>query len=167
MKLIEGFDSNYRYILVAARRARQLQSGAPPVVDTNSRKPCRIAQDEIRAGKVKWEIPETRTAAEQGLRAVIGMPVVQPSAEKSPCNTTFVPEPKYVNVCVHVGTGGQSDPLPDPLEPLPSSSPVVVGFCTAGHAARVRHAMATARRMVAEPSSRVVPANASAAQLLM
>ena len=65
MKLIEGFDSNYRYILVAARRARQLQSGAPPVVDTSSRKPCRIAQDEIRAGKVKWEIPETRSAAEQ------------------------------------------------------------------------------------------------------
>jgi DNA-directed RNA polymerase subunit omega len=65
MKLIEGFDSNYRYILVAARRARQLQSGAPPVVDTNSRKPCRIAQDEIRAGKVKWEIPETRTPAQQ------------------------------------------------------------------------------------------------------
>jgi DNA-directed RNA polymerase subunit omega len=65
MKLIEGFDSNYRYILVAARRARQLQSGAPPVVDTNSRKPCRIAQDEIRAGKVKWEIPETRSATEQ------------------------------------------------------------------------------------------------------
>ena len=58
MKLIEGFDSNYRYILVAARRARQLQSGAPPVVQTNSRKPCRIAQDEIRAGKVKWEIPK-------------------------------------------------------------------------------------------------------------
>src|SRR3984885_3306883 len=65
MKLIEGFDSNYRYILVAARRARQLQSGAPPVVDTNSRKPCRIAQDEIRAGKVKWEIPPMRTAAAQ------------------------------------------------------------------------------------------------------
>jgi DNA-directed RNA polymerase subunit omega len=65
MKLIEGFDSNYRYILVAARRARQLQSGAPPVVDTSSRKPCRIAQDEIRAGKVKWEIPEMRSPAEQ------------------------------------------------------------------------------------------------------
>ena len=51
MKLIEGFDSNYRYILVAARRARQLQSGAPPVVQTNSRKPCRIAQDEIKRGQ--------------------------------------------------------------------------------------------------------------------
>ena len=58
MKLIEGFDSNYRYILVAARRARQLQGGAPPVIDTGSRKPCRIAQDEIKAGKVKWMIPE-------------------------------------------------------------------------------------------------------------
>jgi DNA-directed RNA polymerase subunit omega len=70
MKLIEGFDSNYRYILVAARRARQLQSGAPPVVDTSSRKPCRIAQDEIRAGKVKWEIPETRTPTDQAREAL-------------------------------------------------------------------------------------------------
>ena len=58
MKLMSGFDSNYRYILVAARRARQLQGGAPPVIDTHSRKPCRIAQDEIKAGKVKWLIPE-------------------------------------------------------------------------------------------------------------
>ena len=63
MKLIEGFDSNYRYILVAARRARQLQGGAPPVVETSSRKPCRIAQDEIRAGKVNWVIPETPKSA--------------------------------------------------------------------------------------------------------
>ncbi len=65
MKLIEGFDSNYRYILVAARRARQLQGGAPPVIETISRKPCRIAQDEIKAGKVKWVIPEIpKTPAE-------------------------------------------------------------------------------------------------------
>ena len=53
MKLMDGFDSNYRYILVAARRARQLQGGAPPVIETPSRKPCRIAQDEIRAGKTR------------------------------------------------------------------------------------------------------------------
>ena len=58
MKLIDGFDSNYRYILVAARQARQLQGGAPPVIETISRKPCRIAQDEIKAGKVKWVVPE-------------------------------------------------------------------------------------------------------------
>lgn len=70
MKLIEGFDSNYRYILVAARRARQLQSGAPPVIDTGSRKPCRIAQDEIKAGKVKWVIPETKSAADLAAAAL-------------------------------------------------------------------------------------------------
>ncbi len=58
MKLMEGFDSNYRYILVAARRARQLQSGAKPVVDTLSRKPCRIAMKELDSGKIKWNIPE-------------------------------------------------------------------------------------------------------------
>jgi len=63
MKLMEGFDSNYRYILVAARRARLLQSGARPVIDTNSRKPCRIAQDEIRAGKIKWLIPVVEKSA--------------------------------------------------------------------------------------------------------
>jgi len=35
------------------------------VIDTSSRKPCRIAQDEIKAGKVKWVIPETpKSAAE-------------------------------------------------------------------------------------------------------
>jgi DNA-directed RNA polymerase subunit omega len=56
MRLMDGFDSNYRFIIVAARRARQLQSGAPTLIDTSSRKPCRIAQDEIRAGKVRWEL---------------------------------------------------------------------------------------------------------------
>jgi len=59
MKLIEGFDSNYRYILVAARRARQLQSGARPLVETQTRKPCKIAREEIRAGKIKYSIPGT------------------------------------------------------------------------------------------------------------
>ena len=58
MELMEGFDSNYRFILVAARRARQIQSGARPLVTTPARKPCRIAMEEIRSGKVKWVIPE-------------------------------------------------------------------------------------------------------------
>ena len=68
MKLMDGFDSNYRYILVAARRARQLQGGAPPVIETPSRKPCRIAQDEIKAGKVKWT--KTDLAGDSATQAV-------------------------------------------------------------------------------------------------
>jgi DNA-directed RNA polymerase subunit omega len=53
------FDSKYRYILVAARRARQLQGGASALVETDSRKACRIAQDEIQAGKVSYVVPES------------------------------------------------------------------------------------------------------------
>jgi DNA-directed RNA polymerase subunit omega len=58
MKLIEGFDSNYRYILVAARRARQIQSGAHALVETAARKPCKVAREEINAGKINWIIPD-------------------------------------------------------------------------------------------------------------
>jgi DNA-directed RNA polymerase subunit omega len=54
MKLKDGFDSNYRYVLVAARRARQLAGGAPPLVATPARKVCKIAQEEIDAGKVQY-----------------------------------------------------------------------------------------------------------------
>jgi len=64
MKLKEGFDSNYRYILVAARRARQLSGGAPPLVDTSSRKVCKIAQQEIDAGKVQYIKGEKPAATE-------------------------------------------------------------------------------------------------------
>jgi DNA-directed RNA polymerase subunit omega len=56
MKLKDGFDSNYRYVLVAARRARQISSGAPPLVETNARKPCKIAQLEIDAGKIQFMV---------------------------------------------------------------------------------------------------------------
>ena len=55
------FDSKYRYILVAARRARQLQGGASALVESDSRKACRIAQDEIQAGKVSYVVPEAET----------------------------------------------------------------------------------------------------------
>jgi DNA-directed RNA polymerase subunit omega len=63
MKLKPGFDSNYRYVLVAARRARQLSGGAPPLVTTNARKACKIAQEEIDAGKIQYVKPEETTGA--------------------------------------------------------------------------------------------------------
>lgn len=61
MEPTKEFDSKYRYILVAARRARQLQGGAGALVETSSRKACRIAQDEIQAGKVSYVVPEPTT----------------------------------------------------------------------------------------------------------
>jgi DNA-directed RNA polymerase subunit omega len=65
MKLKDGFDSNYRYVLVAARRARQLSGGAPPLVNTASRKVCKIAQEEIDAGKVQYIKSAEKKAAEK------------------------------------------------------------------------------------------------------
>ncbi len=49
-------DSKFRFITVAAQRAKQLQSGAKPRVDTDSRKPTRIAVEETIAGTVSWEV---------------------------------------------------------------------------------------------------------------
>jgi DNA-directed RNA polymerase omega subunit len=49
-------DSKFRFILIAAKRARQLQSGAKPLIHTISRKPTRIAQEEVRAGAIDWEL---------------------------------------------------------------------------------------------------------------
>ena len=54
MSIEQEYDSNFRYVLVAARRARQLQNGAEPLVPTRSRKACRVAQEEIAAGKIAY-----------------------------------------------------------------------------------------------------------------
>lgn len=54
MTIETRFDSNYRKVLVAARRARQLQSGSQALVATHSTKACRIAQEEIEAGKIAY-----------------------------------------------------------------------------------------------------------------
>lgn len=46
----------YRFVLAAARRARQLQSGAKVNITTTSRKPTKIAMEEVRSGSVEVEI---------------------------------------------------------------------------------------------------------------
>lgn len=53
MNLEHEFDSNFRYVIVAARRARQLQNGSAPLIATPSSKASKIAQHEIRAGMVQ------------------------------------------------------------------------------------------------------------------
>jgi DNA-directed RNA polymerase subunit omega len=50
-------QSTYRFIIVAAKRARQLQSGARPVLPTSSKKPTVIAVEEVRRGLVKYMLP--------------------------------------------------------------------------------------------------------------
>ena len=63
------FQNKYSLVRGAARRARQLQSGAPQLGTSKSTKACRVAQDEIREGHVRFVLPER--IAEQTLDLLI------------------------------------------------------------------------------------------------
>ena len=58
-------QSTYRFIIVAAKRARQLQGGSRPFLPTSSKKPTVISMEEVRRGLVKYEIPGQTPAEEQ------------------------------------------------------------------------------------------------------
>jgi DNA-directed RNA polymerase omega subunit len=53
--LPKDVDSKFRFITVASQRAKQIQSGAKPRVDARSRKPTRVAMQEVLAGAVSSE----------------------------------------------------------------------------------------------------------------
>jgi DNA-directed RNA polymerase subunit omega len=53
-----ALHNKYSLVKGAARRARQLQSGASPLIAAKSMKACRVAQDEIKQGHVKYVLPE-------------------------------------------------------------------------------------------------------------
>ena len=48
-------QSVYRFIIVSAKRARQLQNGARSFLPTTSKKPTMAAMEEVRRGLVKYE----------------------------------------------------------------------------------------------------------------
>jgi DNA-directed RNA polymerase subunit omega len=66
-KLLENADSNYASVLVAAKRARQINSYyhnlgegtfdefPPPMVDTASKNYLTIALEELASGKIKYQ----------------------------------------------------------------------------------------------------------------
>jgi DNA-directed RNA polymerase subunit omega len=64
-------QSTYRFIIVAAKRARQLQGGARPVLPTSSKKPTIIAMEEVRRGLVKYELTGPLLAEEAPVPEVI------------------------------------------------------------------------------------------------
>jgi DNA-directed RNA polymerase subunit omega len=55
-------QNKYSLVKGAARRARQLQSGAPPLGVSTSLKACRVAEDEVRAGKVTFTVSAKKPA---------------------------------------------------------------------------------------------------------
>jgi DNA-directed RNA polymerase subunit omega len=61
--LPKNVDSKFRFITVAAQRAKQLQNGAKPRVEARSRKATRIAMQEVLAEAVSWEIRDEKEMA--------------------------------------------------------------------------------------------------------
>jgi DNA-directed RNA polymerase omega subunit len=62
---IGSIDSKFRYIIVAAKRTRQLQGGSLPLIQGTSRKFTRIAQEEVASGLVNFEIVGAATTDEE------------------------------------------------------------------------------------------------------
>ena len=52
-------DSQFAYVVVAGRRARQLMMGATPLLaNPRSHKPTRLAMEELNAGQLEYDLPE-------------------------------------------------------------------------------------------------------------
>lgn len=60
MNRFGNVDSKFRFVILASKRAKQLLKGAKPKVKAKSRNPIRIAQSEVRAGVIEFEILPTQ-----------------------------------------------------------------------------------------------------------
>ena len=57
-ELLDRTQSKYALVIIAAKRARQLQSGARALVQTPTKKVTKVAQMEVEAGLVPIEVLE-------------------------------------------------------------------------------------------------------------
>ncbi|MGH9451163.1 MAG: DNA-directed RNA polymerase subunit omega [Terriglobia bacterium] len=74
-------DSKFRFILIAAKRARQLQAGAQPLAHCRSKKAAKVATTELEAGWVPIAMPPTIAGRKDEVRR--SHPGVVDSGQKS------------------------------------------------------------------------------------
>ena len=53
----DNIDSKYRFVILSALRARQIQGGSSPMLKEARNKATQVAQKEILQGLVKFRIP--------------------------------------------------------------------------------------------------------------
>ena len=64
--LREAPESRFVFVIVSSRRARQLQNGARPLLESpRSHKHTRIAQEELEKGCLEYELPGPKDAEEK------------------------------------------------------------------------------------------------------
>ena len=56
-KIPERIGSKYRFIILAAERAKQLQNNAKPKIKTRSTKPAFVAMKELEQDLISFEMP--------------------------------------------------------------------------------------------------------------
>ena len=54
----DNIDSKYRFVILSALRARQIQAGSLPMIKEPRHKATQVAQKEILNGLVKFRIPD-------------------------------------------------------------------------------------------------------------
>lgn len=63
--LTKAPESQFAYVVVAARRARQLMAGAPPLLENpRTLKPTRIACEELEHSLLEYDFTEPATLEE-------------------------------------------------------------------------------------------------------
>lgn len=62
-ELLKKSGSVYKLVILAAKRAKELTEGAPPLIETSQRKITSIALEEILQGRVFNKADEAETGA--------------------------------------------------------------------------------------------------------
>ena len=83
MDAFGNIDSKYRFIILAAKRAKQLLKGAKPKIRGKSKSLIRIAQAEVKAGLIEYEIIPARMddVPERDERVFVGAGIADEAVE--------------------------------------------------------------------------------------
>ena len=64
-------DSQFAFVVIAGRRARQLMIGASPLLaNPRSQKATRVAMEELVAGQLEYDLPDVPAGTMADRRAV-------------------------------------------------------------------------------------------------
>ena len=61
----DNVDSKYRFVVLSALRARQIQSGSAPMLQDMGRKATPVARQELLDGLIRFSVPEKENLFEK------------------------------------------------------------------------------------------------------
>lgn len=77
---LESWGSRYSLVVLAAKRAKQIKAGAPPLIATDSRNALTIALEEIASGQIQCQVADhdilPKTAREAEVAELLAIPTL-------------------------------------------------------------------------------------------